>query len=123
MVAPLAFAGPAWAEVCDKMGPGTFNLLSVLILGVLLLAWLVGLAERWVWLSLPPAVVLALGGWLHLDERLALARGDDDPGLYVLEAAIREGCRTASQGPGWLLLGLGGAMALTAIVDRVRGPR
>ena len=121
--APFAFAAPAWAEVCDKMGPGTFNPLSVLILGALILAWLVGLAERWLWLALPPATFFMLGGWFYLSERFALARGDDDSDVIVLDAAIREGCRTASTGPGWLLLGLGAAMALTAIVDRVRNGR
>lgn len=122
VAAPLACAGPAWAEVCDKMGPsvGPF---AVVWIGALSLAWLVGLAERRLWLSLPPATLLAVSGWLHLADRLALARDPSDPATALLAAAIREGCRTASQGPSWLLIGMGVTFALVALVDRVQGRR
>ena len=121
--APFAFVAPAWAEVCDKMGPGTFDPPSVPIFALLFLVWLVGLGERWPLVALPPALLFMLTGWFHLADRLALARGDGDPSLCILESAIREGCRATSHGPGWVMLGVGAAMALTVIVDRLRRGR
>lgn len=123
MAAPFACPAPAWAEVYDKMGPRTFNPLSILVLALLFLVWLVGLAERRLWLSLSSAAFLITAGWLYLADRFALAQGDNDPSPAPYASAIAEGCCRASLGPGWLLLGTGLVLALVAVADRLRSPR
>ena len=119
MAAPFAFAGPAWAEVRDKMGP-PLNAFVLAWLTVGCAAPIVGLARRWLWLSLFAAALLALTAHVHLADRIAMDRGVDDTGTRGLAAAIREGCRSASQVPGWTLPAFAILAAAFAIVDRLR---